>query len=121
MAMTGGKSKLVATGTPSKWPGPISLYVYYKEDSQSKENNQTVLSLGMYITTPSGYYFGPWDDFNGSYVGTATSGTNCKTFNGTCPANTQGTRWLAENLKVTVTHDSDGKKKATIYWKWGIV
>lgn len=121
MAMTGGKSKLVATGTPSKWPGPISLYVYYKEDSQSKENNQTVLSLGMYITTPSGYYFGPWDDFNGSYVGTATSGTNCKTFNGTCPSNTKGTRWLAENLKVTVTHDSDGKKKATIYWKWGIV
>lgn len=121
MAMTGGTAKKVATGTPSGWPGPISLYVYYKEDSQDKENNHTVLSLGMYVTTPSGYYFGPWGDFNGSYVGTATSGSNCKTFDGSCAANTKGTKWLAENLKVTVTHDSDGSKKATIYWKWGIV
>ena len=120
MAMTGGKSKLVATGTPSGWPGPIALYVYYKEDSQSVENNQTVLSLGMYVTTPSGYYFGQWDDFNGSYVGTATSGSNCKTFDGGCPSNTTVTRWLVENQKVTVTHNSDGTKNVTIYWKWGV-
>ena len=47
MAMSGGTAKLVATGTPSGWPGPISLYVYYKEKSQDTANNQTVLSLGM--------------------------------------------------------------------------
>lgn len=119
MAMSGGTAKLVATGTPSGWPGPISLYVYYKQKSQDLANNKTVLSLGMYVTTPSGWYFGPWDDFNGSYVGTATSGSNCKTFNGGCPANTQ-TRWLVENQDITITHESDGTKKVTVYWKWGV-
>lgn len=120
MAMTGGKSQLVSQGTPPGWSGPVSLYVYYKEDSQSIENNQTVLSLGMYVTTPDGWYFGPWGDYNGSYVGTETSGDNCKTFNGACPANTQGTRWLVEDQKVTVTHNDDGTKIATIYWHWGV-
>lgn len=120
MAMSGGTAKLVATGTPSGWPGPISLYVYYKEKSQDTANNQTVLSLGMYVTTPSGYYFGPWADWNGSYVGTATSGSNCKSFDGACSANTQGTHWLVENQEITVTHNSDGSKKVTIYWKWGV-
>ena len=103
MAMTGGTSKLVAKGTPPGWPGPISLYVYYKEDSQSIENNQTVLSLGMYVTTPDGWYFGSWKDWNGSYIGTETSGSNCKTFDGSCPANTQ-TRWLVENQKAAALH-----------------
>ena len=120
MAMTGGTAKLVSQGTPPGWPGPISLYVYYKEDSQSIETNKTVLTLGMYVTTPSGWYFGPWGDFYGSYVGTATSGDNCKEFNGACPANTVGTRWLVENQKVTVTHNDDGTKSATIYWHWGV-
>ena len=120
MAMTGGIAKLVSSGTPSGWPGPINLYVYYKEKSQSVANNQTVLSLGVYVTTPSGYYFGPWADWNGSYVGTATSGSGCKSFDGACPSNTQGTRWLVENQEVTVTHDSDGSKKVNIYWKWGV-
>lgn len=119
MAMTGGTSKLVSKGTPPGWPGPISLYVYYKEDSQSIENNQTVLSLGMYVTTPDGWYFGSWKDWNGSYIGTETSGSNCKTFDGSCPANTQ-TRWLVENQKVTVTHNDDGTKRVTIYWHWGV-
>ena len=120
MAMTGGTAKLVSKGTPPGWPGPISLYVYYKEDSQDKDTNKTVLSLGMYVTTPAGWYFGPWGDFYGSYVGTATSGDNCKEFNGACPANTQGTRWLVENQNVTVTHNDDGTKTATIYWHWGV-
>ena len=120
MAMTGGESKLVSTGTPPGWPGPISLYVYYKEESQSIDANETVLSLGMYVTTPTGWYFGPWVDFYGSYVGTASSGDNCKKFNGACPANTQGTRWLVEDQRVTVTHNDDGTKTATIYWQWGV-
>lgn len=120
MAMTGGTAKLVSKGTPPGWPGPISLYVYYKEDSQSTEDNQTVLSLGMYVTTPSGWYFGKWTDWNGSYVGTATSGSSCKSFDGSCPAGTEGTRWLVENQKITVKHDDDGDKKVTIYWHWGV-
>lgn len=119
MAMSGGTAKLVAQGTPSKWPGPISLYAYYKIVSQDKDANTTTMSLGMYVTTPAGYYFGYWNDAYGSYIGSATSGSNCKSFNGACPANTMGTRWLAEDLIVTITHDNDGSKNATIYWKWG--
>lgn len=119
MAMTGGTAKLVSQGTPPGWPGPISLYVYYKEKSQSVANNQTVLSLGMYVTTPNKWDIGGWTDFNGSYVGTATSGTNSKTFNGDIP-NFYGTRWLVENQEVTVTHNDDGSKTATIYWHWGV-
>ena len=119
MAMTGGTSKLVSQGTPSGWPGPISLYVYYKEKSQSVANNQTVLSLGMYVTTPAGWSIGEWTDWNGSYVGTATSGANCKTFNGDIP-NFSGTRWLVENQDITVTHDGNGSKNVTIYWHWGV-
>lgn len=119
MAMTGGTAKLVSQGTPPRWSGPVSLYVYYKEISQDLINNTTTLSLGMYVTTPSGWDIGSWTDFNGSYIGTATSGTNCKTFNGGIP-NFSGTRWLVENQNVTVTHDADGTKKATIYWHWGV-
>ena len=121
MAMTGGIAKLVASGTPSGWPGPICLYAYYKEKSQSIENNTTTLSLGMYVTTPSsGWYFGSWTDYDGSYIGTATSGSNCKTFDGSCPAKTSGTRWLVEGQEITVSHANDGTKSATIYWKWGV-
>lgn len=121
MAMTGGTAKLVASGTPSGWPGPICLYVYYKEKAQSIANNTTTLSLGVYVTTPSsGWYFGAWDDFYGSYIGTATSGSNCKSFDGSCPANTAGTKWLVENQDITVSHNSDGTKTVTIYWKWGV-
>ena len=119
MAMTGGTARLVAQGTPPRWPGPISLYVYYKESTQSIANNTTVLSLGMYVTTPSGWDIGSWEDWNGSYIGTATSGANCKTFNGDIP-NFQGTRWLVENQNITVTHEKDGSKTVTIYWHWGV-
>lgn len=119
MAMTGGTAKLVKSGTPSGWPDAIKLYVYYKVVSQSVANNTTTLSLGMYVTTPSGWDIGSWTDWNGSYIGTATSGANCKTFNGEIP-NFDGTRWLVENQEVTVTHNSDGTKLATIYWHWGV-
>lgn len=119
MAMTGGTAKLVKSGTPSGWPSSIKLYVYYKVVSQSVANNTTTLSLGMYVTTPSGWWFGPWTDFNGSYVGTATSGSNCKSFDGGVDK-VDGTHWLVQNQQVTVTHDSDGTKSVKIYWKWGV-
>lgn len=120
MAMTGGVAKQVKTGTPSGWPDSIKLYVYYKEKSRDIDKNETVLSLGMYITTPSGWGIGRWDDFYGSYIGTATSGSNCRSFVGTIPANTSGTRWLVENLEFTVKHNDDGTKRLTIYWKLGV-
>ena len=119
MAMSGGTAKLVKSGTPSGWPGPINLYVYYKVKSQSIENNTTTLQLGMYVDTPDNWDIGPWSDYYGSYVGTATSGANCKTFSGAIP-NFDGTRWLVENQEVTVSHNADGTKTATIYWKWGV-
>lgn len=122
MAMTGGKAYLVrdvaANYGNASWK--IKLYVYVKELAQSIEDNTTTLSLGMYVVTPSGYDIGPWyDSSGGSYVGTATSGTNCKTFDGDIP-NFSGTRWLVENKEITVTHNSDGTKTATIYWKWNV-
>ena len=119
MAMTGGTAKLVSQGAPPGWPGPVSLYVYYKQVSQDAATNKTVLSLGMYVTTPNKYDIGGWTDWNGSYVGTATSGENCKAFNGDIP-NFYGTRWLVENQQVTVNHNDDGTKTATIYWHWGV-
>lgn len=120
MAMTGGTAKLVKSGTPSGWPSSVKLYVYYKEKSRSAENNTTTLSLGMYITVPSGYWLEAWGDHRGSYVGTATSGSNCKSFDGSIPYKTSGTYWLVENKDITVTHKTDGTGSATIYWKWGV-
>lgn len=120
MAMTGGTAKLVKSGTPSGWPGSIKLYIYYTVKSQNVANNTTTLSLGAYITTPSGYWLEAWADNRGSYVGTATSGANCKSFDGSLPYKTQGTYWLTENNDITVPHNSDGTKSVTIYWKWGV-
>lgn len=120
MAMTGGTAKLVSSGTPPGWPGPVSLYVYYKEESQSIETNKTVLSLGMYVTTPQSWHIGKWTDYYGSYIGTAASGENCRSFNGGIPEKTTGETWLVENQQFTIQHDDDGKKSVTIYWKWGV-
>lgn len=121
MAMTGGTAKLVKSVTPySDWPDPVSLYIYYKVVSQSTTNNTTLLHLGMYVTTPDAYPIGEWSDWNGSYLGTATSGANCKTFDGTIPY-FDGVHWIAENIPITVTHNADGTKTAAIYWKWGVV
>lgn len=119
MAMTGGKATLVSSATPPNWPGPINLYVYTKEKSQNIETNKTVLSLGMYVTTPSNWDIGKWHDYYGSYIGTATSGANCRSFDGTIP-NFTGTRWIVENQEITISHDSEGEKTVTIYWKWGV-
>jgi hypothetical protein len=121
MAMTGGKAYRVrhvkANYGNANWY--IDLYVYVKEKSQSVANNNTVLSLGVYAVTPSGYDIGPWYKSTDSYIGTATSGTNCKTFDGAIP-NFSGTRWLIENQEITVPHDADGSKTVKIYWKWGV-
>lgn len=119
MAMTGGTAKLVSSGTPPGWSEAVKLYVYYKIGTQSIANNTTQISLGMYVTTPYKYDIGAWTDYYGSYVGTATSGANCKTFDGDIP-NFYGTHWLVENQTITVTHNSNGSKTATIYWKWGV-
>lgn len=122
MAMTGGKAYLVRSVKTNygKNSWTVDLYVYVKEESQDVTNNRTTLSLGMYAVTPSGYDIGSWnDEGDKSYLGTATSGDNCKTFAGDIP-NFSGTRWIAENKKVTVDHNSDGTKTATIYWKWNV-
>lgn len=115
MAMTGGTAKLVKTTYPfSDKSKAVSLYVYYKT-SQSIENNKSTITCGMYVTTPSGWDIGQWDDWNSaSYVGTTSN-----TFNGTVP-NFSGTKWLVENKTFTVDHKADGTGTATIQWKWAV-
>lgn len=113
MAMTGGTTKLVYTGYANgDTSKPIRVYVYYK--STQLDTNQSRVSVGMYVTTPSGYDIGVWDDFSGSYVGTPSL-----TFDGTIP-NFEGTYWIVEDKTFTVNHNSDGTGSATIYWKWGV-
>lgn len=114
MAMTGGTAKLVYTGYGGGSKSfPIKVYVYYKT-SQSTADNKSTITCGMYVTTPSGWDIGSWQEFVSSYVGTTSL-----TFDGAIP-NFSGTRWLAENKKFTVTHNADGTGKATIKWKWGV-
>lgn len=114
MAMTNYESRLVYTGyCNGDTSKPIYVYVAYKS-SQSIDNNQSTIYTGMYVTTPSGWSIGEWNDYNGSYVGSTSN-----TFDGTIP-NFSGTRWIAENLSFTVNHSSDGTGTATIYWKWGV-
>lgn len=120
MAMSGGTAYLVRSKYTNygnnSWT--TDLYVYVKEISQDKINNQTKISLGMYVYSK---YEIAWSDFgtNGtSYVGTATSGDNCFTF--TKGRSGSGTYWLTENHEVTVTHKSDGTLTLPIYWHWGV-
>lgn len=118
MAMTGGTPKHVATGYASYasygTSYPIKLYVYYKT-AQNVANNQSTITLGMYVTVASGASIGHW------YGNTCYVGTTSMTFNGDVPSGTTGTRWLVENKTMTVNHNADGTGKATIYWKWGAV
>ena len=116
MSMTGGISQLVHTGIPKYGADtkyPIKLYVYHKS-AQDSVNNKSVVTVGMYLVVPSGYYIGAWDDFYGSYVGIPDN-----TFDGSIP-NMDGTRWLAENKTFEVQHNADGTGVATIQWKWGV-
>lgn len=119
MAMTGGTSYLLKSAVTNYGNGNDITYLYlYVKQSQSATANQSTVYLGLYVK--STYNIGQWDDTTGgSYIGLATSGSNCKTFNGTLPKGS-GTRWLVENVKYTVTHDSNGKKDLTIYWKWNV-
>lgn len=120
MAMTGGKDYLVKSEVTNYGNGSdtIKLYIRVKEESQSVANNQTTLKVGMWIT--SNYEIGTWSDSSsGSYLGTATSGDNCKYFDGTVSYGS-GVRWLAENKEFIVTHNSDGTKTVRIYWKLNI-
>lgn len=116
MSMTGGKSYCVLDRTSSKG-NRVRLYIYVKEKRQSVSSNTTILQLGMYVN--SEYNIGAWTDSNGSYIGTATSGSNCYTFNGSISKGS-GTRWLIENKEVVVKHNTDGDKSIYIYWKWGV-
>ena len=115
MAMTGGTAKLVKTTYPfSDKSKAVNLYIYYKT-SQNVETNKSTITCGMYVTTPSGWDIGQWDDWNSaSYVGTTSL-----TFNGTIP-NFSGTRWIAENKSFAVDHNPDGSGTATIQWKWAV-
>lgn len=120
MAMSGGTSYLVRSKRANygndSWT--IDLYVYVKLLSQDKVKNQSKISLGLYVYSK---YNIEWTDhgINGtSYVGTATSGTNCFTF--TKDRFGSGTYWLTENHEVTVTHKSDGTLSLPVYWHWGV-
>lgn len=116
MAMTGGQGYCVVDETSTSG-NRVRLYIYVKEKSQNTSTNSTILQLGMYVN--STYAIGPWNKSSNSYIGTATSGSNCYTFDGSIGEGS-GTRWLIENKEVTVKHDSDGTKSVKIYWKWGI-
>lgn len=115
MAMTGGTAKLVKTTYPfSDSSKAVNLYIYYKS-TQDVNTNKSTIYCGMYVTTPSGWNIGQWDDWNAtSYVGTTSN-----TFDGTVP-NFSGTRWIAENKTFTVDHNPDGTGTATIQWKWAV-
>ena len=80
MAMTGGTARLVKSSTPfTDKTKKVELYIYYKT-SQNVNANQSTITCGMYVTTPTYYDIGGWDDFNGSYVGITS-----QTFDGTIP------------------------------------
>lgn len=116
MAMTGGKAYCVVDETSTSG-NRVRLYIYVKEKSQSTSTNSTILQLGMYVN--STYDIGAWYKSSDSYIGTATSGSNCYTFDGSISKGS-GTRWLIENKEVTVKHNTDGTKSVNIYWKWGV-
>ena len=98
-----------AGGDKSK---PIKLFVTY-DISQNKANNQSTITCGMYIKSPSSSYpIGPWAD-TGSYLPTTNS-----TFTHNLPE-FKGSHTITSGRTMTVTHDSAGNATATIYWKSG--
>ena len=120
MAMTGGTAYLVKSEYTNygsnNWT--VDLYVYVKIVSQNAAANTSTIALGMYVYSK---YNIEWSDFGNSgtsYVGTATSGSNCFTF--TEGQTGSGTKWLIENKQVTVTHNSNGTLTLPIYWHWGV-
>lgn len=119
MAMTGGTSYLLKSAVTNYGNGNDTTYLYlYVKQSQSPTTNKSTVYLGLYVK--STYNIGQWDDWDEeSYIGLATSGSNCHKFDGTLPLGS-GTRWLVENVKYTVSHNSDGTKDLKIYWKWNV-
>ena len=120
MAMTGGTAYLVKSEKTNYGSNSWStdLYIYVKIVSQNPAANTSTIALGMYVYSK---YEIDWGDFgNGgtSYIGTATSGSNCFTF--TQGQSGSGTKWLVENKQVTVTHNTDGTLTLPIYWHWGV-
>ena len=120
MAMTGGTAYLVKSEYTNygsnNWT--TDLYIYVKIVSQNPAANTSTIALGMYVYSK---YEIDWGDFgNGgtSYIGTATSGSNCFTF--TQGQSGSGTKWLVENKQVTVTHNTNGTLTLPIYWHWGV-
>ncbi len=120
MAMTGGTAYLVkseyADSGSANWT--IDLYVYVKIVSQNAAANTSTIALGMYVYSKYNIDWGDWSNGGQSYVGTATSGSNCFTF--TQGQTGSGTKWLIENKQVTVTHNSNGTLTLPIYWHWGV-
>ena len=91
---------------------PIKLFVTY-DISQSIANNQSTITCGMYIKSPSSSYpIGPWKDY-GSYLPTTNS-----TFTHNLPE-FKGSHTITSGRTMTVNHDSAGNATATIYWKSG--
>ena len=120
MAMTGGTAYLVKSERTNygsnSWT--TDLYIYVKVISQNVIANTSTIALGMYVYSK---YSIAWSDFgtNGtSYIGTATSGSNCFTF--TNGQSGSGTKWLVEDKQVTVSHNSNGTLTLPIYWHWGV-
>ena len=105
--------KLVFTGyAGGDTSKPIKLFVTY-DISQSIANNQSTITCGMYIKSPSSSYpIGPWKDY-GSYLPTTNS-----TFTHNLPE-FKGSHTITTGRTMTVTHDSAGNATATIYWKSG--
>lgn len=120
MAMTGGTAYLVKSeytnSGSNNWT--VDLYVYVKIVSQNVAANTSTIALGMYVYSKYTIDWTDWSNGGQSYVGTATSGSNCFTF--TAGQSGSGTKWLTENNQVTVTHNSDGKLTLPIYWHWGV-
>ena len=120
MAMTGGtvylvKSEYTNSGQ-NNWT--VDLYIYVKIVSQNAAANTSTIALGMYVYSKYNIDWGDWSNGGQSYVGTATSGSNCFTF--TEGQTGSGTKWLIENKQVTVTHNSNGTLTLPIYWHWGV-
>lgn len=113
-AMTGGKAYSLRTTYPfSDGTQAVSLYLYIKvSQNNAATTRKSTLYLGMYIKTPSGWPIGAWADFNGSSL----AGTS---FDGAIP-NFSGTRWLVSNIKMEVSHDTNGDATASIPWQWGV-
>ena len=120
MAMSGGTSYLVRSKYTDYGNNPwaVDLYIYVKLLSQDDINNQSLISLGMYVYSKYEIDWTDWGTNGTSYVGTATSGANCFTFRK--GASGSGTYWLTENHEVTVAHKSDGTAMLPIYWHWGV-